>query len=348
MHDIYYGTALPPHRAPIQLLTPSDRIAAPYLRCPPEKIIAVVPTPDPDYSPPSRPADGGSQLIAGHVLDFLTHEVRHGRLPATLPPLQSGVGNITNAVLAGLDGGPFPPLTAYTEVIQDGMRRLVAAGLVPERAGQPVKVVAHISLADLLLLDGSSALQEEWTARLRARWAGHRGRGVGVGQRRRCVAGRRRRRGDCVRRGDGPDRHRGRQPRRPGGSGPAVRPAGPAPPPPPQRPRRHRAQAATAPARAAPAASVTTARTAPTALAPATPAAPARTRPARTCPPGTPRGPGKRSSRRSSAKPRFFYCTLDPRLTCGDVHDEGIASLRPARLNVLLVLLPSAPGSLCG
>jgi succinyl-CoA:acetate CoA-transferase len=128
MHDIYHGAALPPHRKPIQILRPSDRIGVPYLHCPPEKIIAVVPTHDPDYSPPSRPADGDSQLIAGHVLDFLTHEVRHGRLPAALPPLQSGVGNITNAVLAGLDGGPFPPLTAYTEVIQDGMLQLLRSG----------------------------------------------------------------------------------------------------------------------------------------------------------------------------------------------------------------------------
>jgi hypothetical protein len=43
------------------------------------------------------------------------------------------------------------------------MRRLVAADLVPERAGQPVKAWVHISLADLLLLDGDSALQEQWT-----------------------------------------------------------------------------------------------------------------------------------------------------------------------------------------
>src|ERR1022692_3213142 len=130
MHDIYYGTALPPHRTPIHILAPADRIGVPYLRCPPEKIIAVVPTHDPDYSPPSRPPDGDSQLIAGYVLDFLTHEIRRGRLPATLLPLQSGVGNITTAVLAGLDGGPFPPLTAYTEVIQDGMLQLLRSGMM--------------------------------------------------------------------------------------------------------------------------------------------------------------------------------------------------------------------------
>src|SRR6266702_1155493 len=60
------------------------------------------------------------------------------------------------------------------DALQEAMSRLIAAGILPERAGQPVKVWAHISLADLLRLDGSSALQEEWTAQVRARWAGHR------------------------------------------------------------------------------------------------------------------------------------------------------------------------------
>ena len=54
------------------------------------------------------------------------------------------------------------------------MRRLVAAGLLPERAGQPVKAWAHISLADLLRLDGDSALQDQWTAQVRAQWAARR------------------------------------------------------------------------------------------------------------------------------------------------------------------------------
>src|SRR5689334_618591 len=54
------------------------------------------------------------------------------------------------------------------------MSRLIAAGILPERAGQPVKVWAHISVADLLRLEGSSALQEEWTGQVRAAWAAHR------------------------------------------------------------------------------------------------------------------------------------------------------------------------------
>lgn len=128
MHDIYYGTALPPHRIPIPIVSPADRIGVPYLHCPPEKVVAVVPTHAPDRNTPFKPADDASQRIAGHVLEFLTHEVNHGRLPRDLLPLQSGVGNIANAVLAGLDDGPFRPLTAYTEVIQDGMLQLLRSG----------------------------------------------------------------------------------------------------------------------------------------------------------------------------------------------------------------------------
>ena len=60
------------------------------------------------------------------------------------------------------------------DALQEAMQRLVTAGLLPERAGQPVKAWVHISLADLMMLDGDSALQQEWTSRVRAQWAAHR------------------------------------------------------------------------------------------------------------------------------------------------------------------------------
>jgi hypothetical protein len=62
----------------------------------------------------------------------------------------------------------------YHDALHEAMHRLVTAGLLPERAGQPVKACVHISLADLMVLEGSSALLEEWTSRVRAQWAGHR------------------------------------------------------------------------------------------------------------------------------------------------------------------------------
>jgi succinyl-CoA:acetate CoA-transferase len=128
MHDIYYGTALPPHRTPIPLVKPDDRIGEPCFRLDPAKVVAVVATEAPDRNLPFAEPDATARAIAGHLMEFFRHEVAKGRLPANLLPLQSGVGNVANAVLSGLVDGPFDQLAAYTEVIQDGMIDLIDAG----------------------------------------------------------------------------------------------------------------------------------------------------------------------------------------------------------------------------
>ena len=128
MHDVYYGTALPPHRRPIQLVEPGDRIGVPHLRVDPDKVVAVVETDSPDRNTAFAAPDETARRIAGHLIEFLDHEVSVGRVPAQLLPLQSGVGNVANAVLAGLQESSFEGLTAYTEVIQDGMLDLLSTG----------------------------------------------------------------------------------------------------------------------------------------------------------------------------------------------------------------------------
>jgi Domain of unknown function (DUF222)/HNH endonuclease len=62
----------------------------------------------------------------------------------------------------------------YHDALQEAMRRLVASDLVPRRAGQPLKVWAYISLADLMQLPGSAELVAEWSQQLSALWAGRR------------------------------------------------------------------------------------------------------------------------------------------------------------------------------
>jgi Domain of unknown function (DUF222) len=62
----------------------------------------------------------------------------------------------------------------YHDALEDAMRRLVASGLLPERAGQPVKVWAHVSLAELRALDDGSVLQQEWIGEMAVRWAARR------------------------------------------------------------------------------------------------------------------------------------------------------------------------------
>ncbi|WP_380780104.1 acetyl-CoA hydrolase/transferase family protein [Sphingomonas sp. R86520] len=128
MHDIYYGTALPPHRVPIPLVRPDDRIGDAYFRVDPAKVVAIVETEAPDRNLPFAAPDASAHAIAGHLIEFFRHEVARGRLPASLLPLQSGVGNIANAVLTGLVNGPFDAMTSYTEVIQDGMLDLLDSG----------------------------------------------------------------------------------------------------------------------------------------------------------------------------------------------------------------------------
>jgi len=128
MHDIYYGLQPPPNRGPIPLTHTGQRIGSPYLEVPQEKIAAVVLTDSPDRNSAFKAPDQNSRSIAGHILEFLAWEVQKQRMPSTLLPLQSGVGNIANAVLFGLEEGPFEGLTSYTEVIQDGMIRLLKSG----------------------------------------------------------------------------------------------------------------------------------------------------------------------------------------------------------------------------
>jgi hypothetical protein len=62
----------------------------------------------------------------------------------------------------------------YHDALQEAMRRLVASGLLPERAGQPVKAVVHVSLAELRAMDDGSVLEAEWVTEMRIRWAAHR------------------------------------------------------------------------------------------------------------------------------------------------------------------------------
>ena len=69
----------------------------------------------------------------------------------------------------------------YHDALQEAMSRLIAAGLAPQQGGQPIRVWAYISLADLMQLPGSAELMQEWTEGLAAQWARHRAAAVEAG-----------------------------------------------------------------------------------------------------------------------------------------------------------------------
>ncbi len=127
MHDVYIPLD-PPHRLPIPIVKASDRIGTPYIPCTPDKIKFIVPCDIPDHTRPLRAIDENSKRMSELTLDFLQAEIKAGRMPKNLLPLQSGVGNVANAVLAGFVDSDLKDLTVYTEVIQDGMLDLIDAG----------------------------------------------------------------------------------------------------------------------------------------------------------------------------------------------------------------------------
>ena len=134
MHDIY--TPLdPPHRLPIPIVKVDDRIGTTYIPAGPDKITYIVPCDIMDGVRPLAAIDEDSKAMSANLIEFFNNEIKHGRLPANLLPLQSGVGSVANAVVSGLAESPFSDLTVYTEVIQDGMFDLIDAGKLRYASG---------------------------------------------------------------------------------------------------------------------------------------------------------------------------------------------------------------------
>jgi len=127
MHDIYTPED-PPNQKPIPLTSSSQRIGTTYIPCEPEKIAGIVITSIPDGTRDFAPIDENAKAMAGNIIDFLHNEVAQGRLTKSLLPLQSGVGSIANAVLAGLKESDFENLDFFSEVIQDSVFDLIDVG----------------------------------------------------------------------------------------------------------------------------------------------------------------------------------------------------------------------------
>ncbi|MDK2972347.1 MAG: propionyl-CoA:succinyl-CoA transferase [Candidatus Sumerlaeota bacterium] len=119
----------PPYRSPIPIFHCLERIGWPYATIDPKKVIGIVETDEPDDVNPFAPADAVSNRLASNVVHFLCEEKASGRIPKQFLPLQSGVGNIANAVMAGLgESEDIPPFLMYSEVFQDALVDLMLNG----------------------------------------------------------------------------------------------------------------------------------------------------------------------------------------------------------------------------
>jgi succinyl-CoA:acetate CoA-transferase len=137
MHDVYIPLD-PPHRQPIPIVKAGDRIGTTYIPAGPDKITYIVPCDITDKVRPLAAIDEDAKAMSQHVTEFLLGEIKAGRLPKNLLPLQSGVGSVANAVMVGLVDSPFENLECYTEVIQDGMFDLIDAGKLNFASGTSI------------------------------------------------------------------------------------------------------------------------------------------------------------------------------------------------------------------
>lgn len=134
MHDIAEPLD-PPFRKEIPIYGVKDRVGSNCIKIDPSKII-VVETNVPNEGGKFAPVDEVTAKIGQNVADFFIKEMKEGRMPRSFLPVQSGVGNIANAVLAAMgDSKDIPDFEVYTEVIQDAVIGLMKSGRVKFASG---------------------------------------------------------------------------------------------------------------------------------------------------------------------------------------------------------------------
>jgi len=135
IHDIYLPVD-PPHRREIPIYKCSDRPGVEIIKVDPSKIVGVVLTNQADEVGGFSKTDEVTETIGRNVAEFLSGELKSGRIPSSFLPLQSGVGNIANAVLAAIgEHKAIPDFEMYTEVIQDSVITLMEQGRVKFASG---------------------------------------------------------------------------------------------------------------------------------------------------------------------------------------------------------------------
>ncbi|MBL9104224.1 MAG: acetyl-CoA hydrolase [Myxococcales bacterium] len=143
LHDIVLPPAPPTIGWPVPVTGVRDRVGAPYVRLDPARVVAVVESRRPDYPVGFAADERVCAQIARNVIAFLVECRDRLGWHHWCPPLQSGVGNIANAVIAELHHSPFSRLHFWTEVFQEGM-----LGLLADRDRFAGASSAALSLAD--------------------------------------------------------------------------------------------------------------------------------------------------------------------------------------------------------
>lgn len=130
LHDVYEPLD-PPYRREIPIYNAADRIGKPYVQVDPKKVVGIVDVYLPNEQVVFKELDPVTRKIGENVVSFIMGDVKRGVIPSTGLPIQSGIGNVANAVLKALEDCPeLPSLDLYSEVLQDSVIDLMEAGRV--------------------------------------------------------------------------------------------------------------------------------------------------------------------------------------------------------------------------
>ncbi|HUB39852.1 MAG TPA: DUF222 domain-containing protein [Streptosporangiaceae bacterium] len=110
--------------------------------------------------------DGGDEDFTSRNLRLTTHFRGHAKLDGDLTPECNAA---LQAVLDALGKRVGPedlrsPGQRRHDALQEACRRLIAAGGLPDRAGQPTQIQLHMTLQQLLGLDGAAEAVAGWPA----------------------------------------------------------------------------------------------------------------------------------------------------------------------------------------
>jgi len=134
LHDLY-ELQNPPKRREIPIFEVQHRVGLEYVKVNPAKIF-VVETDSESEGGGFAPLDDVTARIGHNVADFFVSEMKAGRIPTHFLPIQSGVGNIANAVLASMGSNPhIPRFEVFTEVIQDAVIDMMQQGNISFASG---------------------------------------------------------------------------------------------------------------------------------------------------------------------------------------------------------------------
>jgi succinate CoA transferase len=144
MHDLFEPVD-PPYRKEIPIYSVKDRAGSLTVKVDPNKIIAVVNTSRPNEVGKFTPLDDTTTRIGQNVASFLASQLKSGFIPKDFLPIQSGVGNVANAVLGFLgEDKEIPQFTMYTEVIQDAVIKLMKEGRISFASGCSLTVTQPV------------------------------------------------------------------------------------------------------------------------------------------------------------------------------------------------------------